>query len=115
MTYFITITDHMMKALYLTLFIELSIILLLKVRNLKFIMIAILVNIITNLSMNMLLNRIENHHDDWILFGFEITIILVEAMIYYLILKDFRKAFIISLVCNLSSYLLGLILIPFIY
>ena len=42
----------------------------------------------------------------------ELSVILLEAIIYYLLLKlSFKKTIIISFVCNLFSFLLGLLII----
>jgi len=45
----------------------------------------------------------------YILIG-ELFVILIESVIYFFILKlDYKKSFIIAFICNLVSFLLGLL------
>ena len=115
MLLFFYISDHMMKALYVTLIIELFVLLLINIKSIHIYVVAVLMNIFTNLSMNLLLIRVPSSLYHGALFGFEIVVILVETLIYFLLFRNIKKALYISLACNISSYIIGMILLPMIY
>ncbi|MCR5564528.1 MAG: hypothetical protein K6F59_01860, partial [Gammaproteobacteria bacterium] len=60
-----------------------------------------------NLSMNIILQFVSNYYL-W-LYILEVCVFLVEGLVYLLITNDIKKAIIISLVCNMCSYLIGCI------
>ena len=42
----------------------------------------------------------------------EIFVILIESLIYYFVLKlNYKRSFIISLICNLASFLIGTLIV----
>ena len=108
-------TDNIMIALAVTIFTELIVIVLLPKRTARLILLSIFVNIVTNISFNVGITYIPHEYDNLIVFGLEEVIVFVEALIYFVLIKDFRRSFVISLLCNLTSYLVGLALIPYIY
>ena len=109
------ITENMVKALIFTIGVELIVLCLFNIKKIYIYAILILMNIVTNLSMNYFLSIIQSHTFDYHLYLFEIVIIFVEMMVYYLWIKDIKKAFYISLACNSASLIFGLLLMPFIY
>lgn len=102
-------------ALGLTLLIELIILLLLRRKDWKILIVAVVTNIITNLSLNILLQYISPNLYYILLFIFEVVIVLIEALVYYCYSRNLKEAFKLSICCNLASYILGLLLTPFIY
>ena len=102
----------MIKCLSITIVIEIIVSLLLKIRDKKDILNIVLVNIVTNplvvaipVYVNITYGLLERHIVILIL---EIFAVLYEGFIYkkYLHLKKINP-FIISLILNLSSYLIG--------
>ena len=105
----------LLKALLLTIIVELAVLIILKQYKIKLLISIIFTNIITNISMNVLIQYLPNETYDLNVFLLEIVVFLIEMLVYYIVKKDFKKAFIYSLVCNLSSYIIGLFLMPYIY
>lgn len=105
---------NLSKALLLTLFIEVVVLLFLRVKP-KVLLLSILLNCITNISLNLFIQVIPPSQYFLIVLGLEILIIFIEAICYMLVIKGFQKALKISFFCNMSSYLIGLILFPFLY
>ena len=103
---------YMVRALFLTIIIELFVALLLKVREKKDILNIVLVNILTNpivVSVSVFFNyRYGLMGRKISLIVLELTAYFVEGFIYYKYLK-YRKInpFLLSIILNLSSYLIG--------
>lgn len=96
------------RALIYTLIIELLVLYLQKEKNYKVFILAFLINTITNVSLNITLTLIDNKLYYVILIIMEIGAFIIEALAYFFIYKDFKKALRVSLLCNLASYLVGL-------
>ncbi|MGD9605372.1 MAG: hypothetical protein AB7V00_04390 [Bacilli bacterium] len=111
-TQLISIT--LLKALAITLVCELTVALLFKV-NKKFLLVCFMTNIITNVSMNIIILKVNPVHYHLFVVLLEIITIFIEFCIYLLFLKQFKKAFLLSLIANLASYLIGMLLMGFIY
>lgn len=98
-------------ACLLTIILELLVILIFNHKNKLFplMSISIFMNIITNITLNYLLGIFsERIIVYWILLIIlEIIIVLVEAKGYYLLLKDYKKSFSMSIICNIFSFVLG--------
>lgn len=105
----------LITALLLTLICELLIVILLFKQTSTFLLLVFAINMISNPAMNLLLDRIPNLLYTPALLVLEIIVIVIECIMYYLFLRDWRKAFIISAVANGFSLIVGLILMPFIY
>lgn len=102
----------MLKCLIITIVIEIILSLILKVKTKKDILNIILVNIVTNplvvsipVLINISLGILERHICLLIL---EVFTVLFEGFIYYKYL-NYKKInpFLLSLILNLSSYLIG--------
>lgn len=110
---------YMLICLSLTIIVEVSIALILKVRTKLDIVNIILVNILTNPLLVSMCNLISINYGLKIayifLFIFEITVVFVEGFIYKKYL-DFKKInpYVLSFILNLSSYLFGLLINLFI-
>ena len=102
----------MVRCLLLTIIIELSVALILKVRNRKDLLNIVLVNITTNplvVSIPIFMVVKYNYRIGVIsLIILEIFTVIIEGLMYLKILKDKRiNPFILSLILNSSSYLIG--------
>lgn len=96
-------------ACLLTVILELLVILVFYRKNKLILLTSIFMNIITNITLNYLLGIISDQIIVyWILLIIlEMIIIWIEAQGYYLILKEHKKAFSISIICNIFSFVLG--------
>ena len=99
-----------LKALILTIVIELIVLLILRERNYKIYLLSIIINIITNVSLNIYVQFIDVRYYYLIITFLEILIVIIEAIGYTLIYKDYKKSLLIAFLCNIASYLLGLLL-----
>jgi hypothetical protein len=103
----------MLDALILTLIIELSILFILRFKDYKLYILSSLINIGTNLSLNYYLeNTIFKTLTIYVIVVIilEITVLFVETLLYMIYFKKFKKSFLISLLLNASSFLLGLLI-----
>ena len=104
----IEILPILIKALLITLVVELLMLFLLKERKIKIFIVCGIINIITNPILNIILQYTNHYY--LLLIILEIVIVIIEGIIYYLFKKDIKKAFMISLICNLASLLMGMII-----
>ena len=103
----------MLDALILTLIIELYILFILRFKDYKLYILSSLINIGTNLSLNYYLeNTIFKTLTIYVIVVIilEITVLFVETLLYMIYFKKFKKSFLISLLLNASSFLLGLLI-----
>lgn len=105
----------LLKTLLLTIIVEILFLFIQKEKDYKVYIICIIMNIITNLSFNIG-NRylpVENYNLYIILL--EILIVIIEGFIYFLHIRKPLKAFRLAFICNLASYLIGILLSPYLY
>ena len=107
---------EIIKALILTILIEGIVILIIK-KNFVFLIYSVIINIITNVSLNLIVNQFVNS-ELWkyivVVSALEIVILFVEALIYNIKIKKFKKALLLSLILNLTSFSFGFLMyIPF--
>ena len=111
----IILDENILIALRLTVMLELFVILLIPKRTAKLALLSVFTNIITNTSFNIVIAFIPYMQSKWIVAGLEIVIVFIETLIYFALIKNFKRALLISFLCNFASYLVGLLLIPYIY
>ena len=107
---------EIIKALILTILIEGIVIIIIK-KNFVFLIYSIIIKIITNVSLNLIVNQFVNS-ELWeyivVVAALEIVILFVEALIYNIKIKKFKKALLLSLILNLTSFSFGFLMyIPF--
>jgi len=102
-----TITHILLYALVPTILIELMVLLLLRERSARVLVSSVIVNIITNVPLNLYINYISNSLLA-ILCG-EVIVVIVEALWYFLFLRNLQRSFIYSFLCNAISFLTGLL------
>ena len=106
---------YMLRSLIITLIIEISIALILKIKNKKDILNVILVNLFTNPLLNSIIIPINIFigilERNIVLIILEILIIFIEGFIYQKVL-NYKKinAYLLSLILNFSSYFIGIII-----
>ena len=110
---------YMLICLSVTIIIELSVALLLKVKDKLDLINILLVNILTNPLLVSTVNLISINYGSKIgyicLYTFEVLVVFIEGLIYkkYLNYKKINP-YVLSLILNVSSYLIGLIITLFI-
>ena len=106
------VPEILLRCLLLTIIIELSVALIIGIRDKKDLINVILVNILTNPIVTSIPVLINLHFGilarNIVLYTLEIITFLVEGIIYFKTLK-YKKInpFLVSLILNLSSYLTG--------
>lgn len=103
----------LLEPLILTVLIEWIVLIILKEKKKHIFVVSLLLNIITNVSLNICLLKI-NFADIYIYFIClilsEFAIFILEGLGYYLFLKEKKKSICYSLLCNTTSFIVGLIL-----
>ena len=109
----------MIISLTCTLVIEISIAFILRYRG-KDLLNVLLVNILTNPLLNSVIVAINYYYGlkarNISLYIFEVLVVLVEGFIYHKYLERRKiNGFLLSLILNVSSYVLGLLINEIIY
>ena len=104
----------MMIALSLTIVTE-FIVVMIMAKKIQVGLFSIAVNIITNIIFNYIARYVSPEFYFWYIILGEVTVVIVETMLYFLLLKNFKKALFIALAANLASYVIGEVLSPYIY
>jgi len=99
----------LLKLLYTlipTIIIELGVLLLLLEKRKKVLISSVFVNILTNIPLNLYVRCVNNGWTE-IVVG-EILVVIIEMVWYFFFIKEWKKAFVYSLLCNTISFLIGL-------
>lgn len=97
-----------LKALLITIVSEEICLLLMRERKLKVYLTCLIMNVVTNISMNIILQYVSNYYTSLVIF--EILVFVIEMLVYLLVTKKLTKSIIYSLVCNIGSLLVGMLL-----
>ena len=89
-----------------TIIVEEIVLLVFREKQIKMYVACLIVNIVTNLSLNIILQLSSNYY--LMLIILEITVVIIEGIVYYLIKKDWKMAIILALVCNIMSFVVGM-------
>lgn len=96
-------------ALVLTILIELGVLLLLGERQKRILWSSVMINVLTNVPLNLFLFIFGADYMA-VIVG-EIVVVVVEALWYYVFLRKWKKALVYSVLCNVISFLSGLLLL----
>ena len=102
-----TILPTLLMALIPTILIEFIVLLLLRERSWVVLGSSVVINILTNIPLNLFVFYVDNRVM-MIALG-ELLVVVVEAVWYYLFLRNLSRAFIYSSLCNAISFLMGLL------
>lgn len=102
------IVVELLYTLIPTIVIELGVLLLLKEKRKKVLLSSVVINILTNVPLNIFLRLIDGYGWIEIIIG-EIIVLIVETLWYWWFVKNFKKAFIYSFLCNAMSFLIGVL------
>lgn len=102
--------DHrfMLTALLLTIAIEVGMLMLMGEKRQKVLMGAVGVNILTNIPLNWFLLTYGNSMERLIV-G-ELLVLVTEALWYFCFVRQWQRAAIYSLICNATSFLVGILI-----
>lgn len=98
----------MLSALLLTISVEAGMLLLMGEKRKDVLIGSVVINILTNVPLNHFLMTVGNTTGR-IIVG-ELIVLLVEALWYFLFVRQWRKAAIYSLICNATSFLVGILI-----
>ena len=98
---------QLILSLTLTILIELGVLWLFMERRRKVLALSVVINVLTNVPLNLAVMHV-GYSTKSVLIG-ELIVFIVEALWYLIFIKDLRKAFIYSLLCNAVSFLIGLL------
>lgn len=109
----------MIRCLIITILIETTIAIILKYRN-KDLLNVVLVNILTNPILNSVMVYINVYYGlkirNIFVIIFEILVVIIEGAIYQKYLENRKiNGYLLSLLLNISSYVLGLVINKIIY
>ena len=99
--------EQLLIALILTILIELGVLWLLMERRRNVLVLSVVINVLTNVPINIVVMHL-GYSTMTVLIG-ELLVFIIEALWYLIFIRDIRKAFIYSLLCNAVSFLLGLL------
>ena len=68
-------------------------------------LVLIITNIVTNLTMNYLLYYVSLANYNKVLILFEIGVVFIEAIVFNIVVKDYKKSLRISFINNIISWL----------
>ena len=110
----LTFNHHfMLSALLLTISIEEGMLLLMGEKSKSVLMGAVAVNILTNVPLNYFLLTCGGSTER--LVAGELIVVAVEALWYFLFTRQWRKAAVYSLLCNATSFLVGILIQYLVY
>ena len=99
------IFSHYIFPLVATIIIEFIVLRLLKENNKKVLLSSVIINLLTNLPLNLFVAK------DLFSIGIaEVAIIAIEALWYWIFVKNIKKAVIYSALCNITSFFIGLLI-----
>ena len=91
-----------------TIVIELGVLLMMGERRRRVLWSSVVVNVLTNVPLNLWLMAVGDYGWGHIVVG-ELTVVLLETLWYWAVVKELRRAAAYGLLCNAISYLTGLL------
>ncbi len=92
-----------------TIVIELGVLWFLRERRAKVLWASVVINVLTNVPLNLIMLHLPHPTPIiYIVIG-ELSVVLVETLCYYALLRSWRQAAIYSVLCNAISFLTGLL------
>lgn len=99
----------LLYALIPTILIELAVLLLLRERRRRVLVASVIINILTNVPLNLYVNYISSSL--LVIICGEVIVVLIEALWYYLFIRNLKRSFVYSFLCNAISFLTGLLVL----
>lgn len=98
--------------LFATILIEALVLLGLRERRWQVLSMSVVMNILTNLSLNALVLFVLPHYPSApMIFVLEATVVVIEALLFYPATRSWKQAVAYSLICNVTSYVAGLLFV----
>ena len=98
----------MSAALLLTISVEMGVLWLMGEKRRKVFVGAVIINILTNVPLNLVLLAVGNSVGR-LLTG-ELLVLVAETIGYYILIRGWKQAIIYSLLCNATSFLVGVLI-----
>jgi len=98
---------RLLAPLVATIVIELGVLLCLGERRRKVLLGSVVINVLTNVPLNLYAIYVD-YGPTTVIVG-EMLVMVVEELWYAWLIRDWRQAFLYSLLCNAVSYLTGLL------
>ena len=98
----------MLAALLLTISVELGMLRLMGEKHRKVFVGSVVINILTNIPLNLVLFAVGSTLGS-LLTG-ELLVLVLEAIGYYILIHDWKRALFYSLLCNVTSFLVGVLI-----
>jgi hypothetical protein len=98
----------MVAALLLTISVELGMLRLMGEQRRKVFVGAVVINILTNVPLNLVLLTVGSSIVG-LLTG-ELLVVIVETVGYYILIRNWQRSFVYSLLCNVTSFLVGVLI-----
>ena len=96
----------LLSALLLTIIIEWIVLRIMGENSKKILLYSMLINAATNLPLNIFVARAALSTQ----LTAELLIVLIEALLYCIVIKNIRKSFVYSTLCNATSFLTGVLI-----
>lgn len=100
---------HLLYPLISTIIIESLVLIVLRERSWKVLAMSVIINILTNVPLNLYVWFCITSLSVQQFVLFESIVVIIEFILYYFMVRDVKKAFVYSFLCNLVSCLLGLL------
>lgn len=108
------LAHHLLYPLIATILIEALVLLLLKERRISVLSSSIVINILTNVPLNLYVWYADKQFTIIDIFLLEGGVVLIEFILYWFVTRNYRKAILYALMCNIISYFSGLIFLMYI-
>lgn len=104
------LTFHLLHPLVATIIIEALVLLALHERRWQIIAASVAMNVLTNVPLNVAVLFVPGFRSSLpVHLALECVVMVVEALLFYVVVHDRRKAIIYAVLCNVTSYLCGVI------
>jgi len=101
---------YIVKALIITIVLEELGLVILKERTAKTYIICFALNLVSNPLMNISIKIFHLKSYTFTVIIYEIIVLFIESIVYYIFNKDYKKSFITSLICNSLSLFIGILI-----
>lgn len=99
----------LLMPLVATMVVEALVLLALRERRWQVLAMSVVMNVITNLPLNLyVVMALDCRPTVAAVVGLEGMVLVIEALLYRLVTHDWRKAIVYAVLCNLTSYAMGL-------
>lgn len=107
------LANHLLYPLIATILIEALVLLLLREKRRSVLSASVVINILTNVPLNLYVWYADKMFTIQDIVLLESGVVLIEFLLYWLVTRNHRKAILYALMCNVISYLSGLLFLMY--